>query len=67
MLYWKEPVFYCWQSLFARNFYNFKYVALFLAFIINFMLLFYKVWDTCIKKNILPKISKYMYLKTTIC
>ncbi|XP_048731868.2 ryanodine receptor-like isoform X6 [Ostrea edulis] len=30
-------------SLFARNFYNFKYVALFLAFIINFMLLFYKV------------------------
>lgn len=31
------------MSLFARNFYNFKYVALFLAFIINFMLLFYKV------------------------
>ncbi|XP_052768471.1 ryanodine receptor 2-like isoform X9 [Mya arenaria] len=30
-------------SLFARNFYNFKYLALLLAFLINFMLLFYKV------------------------
>lgn len=30
-------------SLFARNFYNFKYVALVLAFVINVMLLFYKV------------------------
>ncbi|KAL3874970.1 hypothetical protein ACJMK2_037916, partial [Sinanodonta woodiana] len=30
-------------SLFARNFYNFKLLALFLAFFINIMLLFYKV------------------------
>lgn len=30
-------------SYFARNFYNFKYVALALAFFINFILLFYKV------------------------
>ncbi|CAC5393895.1 RYR2 [Mytilus coruscus] len=30
-------------SLFARNFYNFKYAALVLAFIINVMLLFYRV------------------------
>ncbi|KAK3094056.1 hypothetical protein FSP39_023525 [Pinctada imbricata] len=30
-------------SLFARNFYNFKYIALALAFAINFMLLFFKV------------------------
>ena len=31
------------QSLFARNFYNFKYLALCLAFFINIILLFYKV------------------------
>ncbi|BFZ07812.1 hypothetical protein BsWGS_10847 [Bradybaena similaris] len=30
-------------SLFARNFYNFKYVALLLAFFINVVLLFFKV------------------------
>lgn len=30
-------------SFLARNFYNLKYVALVLAFCINFMLLFYKV------------------------
>ncbi|XP_048259812.1 ryanodine receptor-like isoform X9 [Haliotis rufescens] len=30
-------------SLFARNFYNFKYIALALAFAINFVLLFFKV------------------------
>lgn len=30
-------------SLFARNFYNFKYLALVLAFFINVILLFYKV------------------------
>ncbi|XP_041353187.1 ryanodine receptor-like isoform X2 [Gigantopelta aegis] len=30
-------------SLFARNFYNFKYFALALAFAINFILLFYRV------------------------
>ncbi|GFO35387.1 ryanodine receptor [Plakobranchus ocellatus] len=30
-------------SLFARNFYNFKYVALLLAFLINIVLLFFKV------------------------
>ena len=32
-------------SFLARNFYNLKYVALVLAFCINFMLLFYKVSD----------------------
>jgi ryanodine receptor 2 len=30
-------------SFLARNFYNLKYVALVLAFCINFVLLFYKV------------------------
>ncbi|KAK3736855.1 hypothetical protein RRG08_000604 [Elysia crispata] len=30
-------------SLFARNFYNFKYMALLLAFLINIVLLFFKV------------------------
>ena len=30
-------------SLLARSFYNLKYAALFLAFAINFMLLFFKV------------------------
>lgn len=36
---------YCQKavSFLARNFYNLKYVALVLAFCINFMLLFYKV------------------------
>lgn len=34
-------------SFLARNFYNLKYVALVLAFCINFMLLFYKVFITC--------------------
>jgi len=29
----------------ARNFYNLKYVALVLAFAINFLLLFYKVLE----------------------
>lgn len=33
-------------SFLARNFYNLKYVALVLAFCINFMLLFYKVKNT---------------------
>ena len=31
------------QSMLARNFYNFKLIALALAFLINFILLFYKV------------------------
>lgn len=31
------------QSMLARNFYNFKLLALALAFIINFFLLFYEV------------------------
>lgn len=39
-------------SFLARNFYNLKYVALVLAFCINFMLLFYKV---CI-------LNKYNYI-----
>ena len=30
-------------SLFARNFYNFKIAALVMAFMINFLLLFYRV------------------------
>lgn len=34
-------------SFLARNFYNLKYVALVLAFCINFMLLFYKVNIFC--------------------
>lgn len=33
-------------SFLARNFYNLKYVALVLAFCINFMLLFYKVCES---------------------
>lgn len=35
-------------SFLARNFYNLKYVALVLAFCINFMLLFYKVRANCL-------------------
>ena len=39
------------QSMFARNFYNFKLIALALAFLINFILLFFKV---CIPGNRAP-------------
>lgn len=38
-------------SFLARNFYNLKYVALALAFCINFMLLFYKVRKSFIDKG----------------
>jgi len=31
------------QNYFARNFYNMRMLALFVAFAINFILLFYKV------------------------
>lgn len=39
-------------SFLARNFYNLKYVALALAFCINFMLLFYKVGKSFIIDNL---------------
>lgn len=39
-------------SFLARNFYNLKYVALALAFCINFMLLFYKVGGSFIIDNL---------------
>lgn len=32
------------QNYLSRNFYNLRFLALFLAFAINFILLFYKVW-----------------------
>lgn len=41
-------------SFLARNFYNLKYVALVLAFCINFMLLFYKVSRFFEIKSFLP-------------
>ena len=48
----RVPHLYCIltvsQSLFARNFYNFKYLALCLAFFINIILLFYKVTLKCL-------------------
>lgn len=33
------------QNYFARNFYNMRMLALFVAFAINFILLFYKVLE----------------------
>lgn len=35
------------QNYFARNFYNMRMLALFVAFAINFILLFYKVKRCC--------------------
>ena len=35
--------FFFSQNYFARNFYNMRLLALFVAFAINFILLFYKV------------------------
>lgn len=46
------------QNYFARNFYNMRMLALFVAFAINFILLFYKVnlsrdyFSSCMLKNI---------------
>lgn len=46
------------QNYFARNFYNMRMLALFVAFAINFILLFYKVnlsrdyFSSCMPKNI---------------
>lgn len=34
---------FIFQNYFARNFYNMRVLALFVAFAINFILLFYKV------------------------
>lgn len=36
-------LYLCFQNYFARNFYNMRMLALFVAFAINFILLFYKV------------------------
>lgn len=46
-------------SFLARNFYNLKYVALVLAFCINFMLLFYKVYESFAIKFFLYKHNKH--------
>ena len=35
--------FFFYQNYLARNFYNLRFLALFVAFAINFILLFYKV------------------------
>ena len=32
------------QNYLSRNFYNLRFLALFIAFALNFILLFYKVW-----------------------
>ena len=34
------------QNYLSRNFYNLRFLALFLAFALNFILLFYKVRET---------------------
>lgn len=40
------------QNYLARNFYNLRFLALFVCFAINFILLFYKVvYRLCPKKN----------------
>uniref|UniRef100_A0A4W6FDX3 Ryanodine receptor 2 n=1 Tax=Lates calcarifer TaxID=8187 RepID=A0A4W6FDX3_LATCA len=39
------------QNYFARNFYNMRMLALFVAFAINFILLFYKVMEQCTGDN----------------
>lgn len=46
-------------SFLARNFYNLKYVALVLAFCINFMLLFYRVSTIPSTQNF--RVSSYKY------
>ncbi|XP_038838104.1 ryanodine receptor 2-like [Salvelinus namaycush] len=47
--FWKKIIAYQRKLLnyFARNFYNMRMLALFVAFAINFILLFYKVITTC--------------------
>lgn len=40
------------QNYLARNFYNLRFLALFVAFAINFILLFYKVSSPLSKHNI---------------
>lgn len=48
-------------SFLARNFYNLKYVALILAFCINFMLLFYKVCESVvIKKSLVLRFHEFI-------
>uniref|UniRef100_A0A4W6FFE5 Ryanodine receptor 2 n=1 Tax=Lates calcarifer TaxID=8187 RepID=A0A4W6FFE5_LATCA len=41
------------QNYFARNFYNMRMLALFVAFAINFILLFYKVMEQCTGDNLM--------------
>uniref|UniRef100_A0A670I944 Ryanodine receptor 2 n=1 Tax=Podarcis muralis TaxID=64176 RepID=A0A670I944_PODMU len=47
--FWKKIIAYQQKLLnyFARNFYNMRMLALFVAFAINFILLFYKVTPSC--------------------
>ena len=41
------------QNYLARNFYNLRFLALFVAFAINFILLFYKVSDFSSKDQVI--------------
>lgn len=50
-----EFLFFFFQNYLARNFYNLRFLALFVCFAINFILLFYKV------KPSLPQYSVSMF------
>uniref|UniRef100_A0A8C3CXD0 Ryanodine receptor 2 n=1 Tax=Cairina moschata TaxID=8855 RepID=A0A8C3CXD0_CAIMO len=43
--------YFCFQNYFARNFYNMRMLALFVAFAINFILLFYKVSTSAVTEE----------------
>lgn len=54
-------------SFLARNFYNLKYVALVLAFCINFMLLFYKVIQLKLNLKKCNGVNKLLENKSLNC
>ncbi|ESO90186.1 hypothetical protein LOTGIDRAFT_123762 [Lottia gigantea] len=62
----KKQTVFLFQSLFARNFYNFKFMALVLAFILNCMLLFYKVRFFCLTVSVLFANSLLWWWNETI-
>lgn len=61
MMYYVFPLVLL-QNYFARNFYNMRMLALFVAFAINFILLFYKVkllWESHDALSNRPDLTSY--------
>uniref|UniRef100_A0A8C3R4K8 Ryanodine receptor 2 n=1 Tax=Cyanoderma ruficeps TaxID=181631 RepID=A0A8C3R4K8_9PASS len=51
LFFWYIYVLFSFQNYFARNFYNMRMLALFVAFAINFILLFYKVSTSAVTEE----------------